>query len=442
MYSPNRNEVRRLAHFGRQPEPYVLGHARQRRHVHCAEAAQPRQHALHQQLRCGGAGGQPDGRDAVEPLGLQAGRVVDQVAGPSQLLPDLPQAVGVGAVLGPDHQDDVNNGCQVPHRLLPVLGGIADVPHVRPGDGGETLLQRGDDAARVIDRERGLRHVGQRQGVCDVEGRHVPHGLHQVNAAVDLADGALDLGMPGMADQHDLAALGGVAAALGVDLGDQRAGGVDHREAAVGRDLFHRAGDAVRAEDRHGAGRHLAQLVDEHGAPLAQALDDVPVVHDLVTDVDGRSELGQGPLDDLDRALHARAEAAGLREDDPHPTPVRLASLEYSRVSSVPPWHRRPRQTIRAVASLHHWPGDLLPRYRTCLRKSRPSCVGRVGVFVGLPYVPSRALEEAGHQASRKGVICAYGAACRLIWFRGRSPTRSLPPWPRLPGRPKQRSPS
>ena len=51
----------------------------------------------------------------------------------------------------------------------------------------------------------------------------------------DLAHRAFDLGMAGMADQDDLAALVGIALALDMDLGDQRAGRVDDRQPALGR---------------------------------------------------------------------------------------------------------------------------------------------------------------------------------------------------------------
>ena len=131
-----------------------------------------------------------------------------------------------------------------------------------------------------------------------------------------LADRALDLGVAGVADQHDLAALGGVAAALVVHLGDQRAGGVDHRQLPVGGQLLDALGDAMGGEDRHRAGRDLVQLIDEHGAAGAQVLHHVAVVDDLVADVDRRAVLLQRPLDDLDRPLHAGAETAGLGQDD------------------------------------------------------------------------------------------------------------------------------
>src|SRR5258708_18561117 len=109
-----------------------------------------------------------------------------------------------------------------------------------------------------------------------------------MDAAADAAHRALDLGVAGMADQDDLAALIGVALPLAVDLGDQRAGRVDDGEAAVLGRRLDRAGDAVRAEDRDAAGRDLVELVDELGALGAQAFDDVAVVHRLVAGKDTR----------------------------------------------------------------------------------------------------------------------------------------------------------
>ena len=48
----------------------------------------------------------------------------------------------------------------------------------------------------------------------------------------DLAHGAFDFGMAGMADQDQRPARVDVSLALGVDLGHQRAGRVQHRQAA------------------------------------------------------------------------------------------------------------------------------------------------------------------------------------------------------------------
>ena len=56
---------------------------------------------------------------------------------------------------------------------------------------------------------------------------------------------AFDLRMAGMADQDQRAALGDIALALVVHLGDQRAGGIEHRQPA-------RRGFVLDAARRHG----------------------------------------------------------------------------------------------------------------------------------------------------------------------------------------------
>jgi hypothetical protein len=80
--------------------------------------------------------------------------------------------------------------------------------------------------------------------------------------------------------------------------------------------LLHGLGDAVGREDQRGAGRHLVQLLDEDGALGLEVVDHKGVVHDLVAHIDGRAELGQRPLHDLDGAIHPGAKAARLGQQD------------------------------------------------------------------------------------------------------------------------------
>ena len=119
-----------------------------------------------------------------------------------------------------------------------------------------------------------------------------------------------------MADQQDVEAVAGVALRLGVDLGDQRAGGVDIDHLAPrglgGHDLRH----AVGGEDDGPVVRAVGQLLDEDGAHRFEALDHVRVVDDLVAHEDRRAPFGQRLFDDLDRPVDARAEAAGCGEKD------------------------------------------------------------------------------------------------------------------------------
>ncbi len=118
--------------------------------------------------------------------------------------------------------------------------------------------------------------------------------------------------MAGVAYQDDRPALADVVLALGVHLGDQRARGVQDRQAAGLGLAHHRAGDAMGAEHRHGPFRDFGQLFDEHRALGLQAIDDVTVMDDLVTHVDRPAVFLQRPVDDVDGANHPCAKAARL----------------------------------------------------------------------------------------------------------------------------------
>ncbi|MNY51145.1 hypothetical protein D3C86_1867090 [compost metagenome] len=72
------------------------------------------------------------------------------------------------------------------------------------------------------------------------------------------------------------------------------------------------------AEDDDDVVRYLVQFLDEDGAAGAQVLDHELVVHHFMAHVDRRAEHFQGAIDDLDRAVDAGAEAAGVGEGDLH----------------------------------------------------------------------------------------------------------------------------
>ena len=167
--------------------------------------------------------------------------------------------------------------------------------------------------------------------------------LDQVDAAFELAHRALDLGMALVADHDEVVAFLVQLGDLDVDLGDERTGRVEDAEAARRGLLAHRLRDAVRAEDQRGARRHVVEVLDEDRALGLQVVDDVGVVDDLVAHVDRRAELGQRALDDLDRAIHAGAKAARLRQHDflethvgtvLHSTPISWTSKRTGRPAS------------------------------------------------------------------------------------------------------------
>ena len=80
----------------------------------------------------------------------------------------------------------------------------------------------------------------------------------------------------------------------------------------------HRLRHAMRAEDHRRAVGHLVEFLDEDRAALLEVVDDVAVVHDFVAHVDRRAQRFERALDDLDRAVDAGAETAGIGEDDVH----------------------------------------------------------------------------------------------------------------------------
>ncbi len=124
--------------------------------------------------------------------------------------------------------------------------------------------------------------------------------------------------MPGVADQDQRAALRDILPALHVDLGDERAGGVEHIQAARLRVGFHRLRYTVRAENSDSAVRDFIELLDETRALAAQIVDNMPVVNDLMAHIDWRAMSFESAIDNLDRADHARTKAAGLSKDNTH----------------------------------------------------------------------------------------------------------------------------
>ena len=265
----------------------------------------------------------PTRPDAFEPGRVQLLGPVDQVARHARLGRDLAQPVRVRAVLRADHQHEVDVPRELAHRALPVLGGVADVVGVRPDHGREALAQPPDHLARVVDAERGLGDEGDALGVGELEPVDVPGRGDEVDAPVDVADRALDLGVAGVADQHDLAALPGVAPPLDVDLADERAGGVDDTRARGPRRPRRPAAATPCALKTTIPPAGTSSVSSTNTAPLARRSSTTA----RLWTISCRTWTG-GPYSssarstDRDGAGHAGAEAARLGKDHPQPRPV------------------------------------------------------------------------------------------------------------------------
>ena len=113
-----------------------------------------------------------------------------------------------------------------------------------------------------------------------------------------------------MADQEQVPPRCEMPLGFPVDLADQRAGGVDVVEFALPRFLGNGFRHAMRGEDHGHIVRNLLQLLDENGAFVLECPDDEPVVDDLVAHINRSAVAFERGLHNLDRANHARAEAA------------------------------------------------------------------------------------------------------------------------------------
>ena len=125
-----------------------------------------------------------------------------------------------------------------------------------------------------------------------------------------------DLDVPPVTDEQDLVAFSGVTLRFQVHLGHQRTGGVHHAQTPCSRFLAYGRGNPVSAEDEQAAVRHLCQVLHETGAAGAQLVHHVPVVNDLVSDVDRWAVSIEHQVDDLDRVRHTGTEAARTGHQD------------------------------------------------------------------------------------------------------------------------------
>ena len=115
-----------------------------------------------------------------------------------------------------------------------------------------------------------------------------------------------------MSDKHDFPALVGVAFHLHVDFGHQRAGRVEHRNVSRRGFVLHALWHTVSGKHHGRAIGNIIQLVHENRPGLAQPIDNIAIVYDLVADIDRCPEQVERAFDDVDGAVDAGAKAAGV----------------------------------------------------------------------------------------------------------------------------------
>lgn len=138
---------------------------------------------------------------ARKPAQVDVGRSVDQPGLHATGAGQFDQPLAVRAVPAADDQNHVRFGRQQAHRLLPVLGGVADVRLRRSDDAGKPLPQAFDDPCRVVDRQGGLREISHFGQVGHSHSIGVRHALDQPDRLRHFARRAYHLIMARMADQ-------------------------------------------------------------------------------------------------------------------------------------------------------------------------------------------------------------------------------------------------
>ena len=175
----------------------------------------------------------------------------------------------------------------------------------------EAALQNADDGGRIVQRQGRLGDIGQVGGIARLEPFGILRRLDQGDGPFgQLPHGAFDLGVAGVADQHNLAARREMPLGLDMDLGDQRTGCIQVEQLAAAGFGGDRLRHAMGRKDHRPIRRALIEFLDEDRPERTQALDDMAVMDDLMPHEDRRAVLFQRAFNDLDGAIHPGTEAA------------------------------------------------------------------------------------------------------------------------------------
>ena len=103
-----------------------------------------------------------------------------------------------------------------------------------------------------------------------------------------------------------------------MNLGNQRAGGVNGAQAESLGPLFEGKGHTMGTEDSYRTGGDLFKFFDKDGTTGSKFSDNMGVVYYFVEDIDGRIVAVKGLFDNGNGPVNSGAESAWLGKDDFH----------------------------------------------------------------------------------------------------------------------------
>jgi hypothetical protein len=136
--------------------------------------------------------------------------------------------------------------------------------------------------------------------------------LNQIDPSISLTHRTFDLRVSGVANHHHFKTIATHLRDFNMDLGDERACGIENGQTSLLRFKSDCSRNAVRRKHHRTALRYFIERLNKDRAALAKSFDDKAVMHDLMSNEDRRSKLLQRPLNDVDCAIHSSAKAPRL----------------------------------------------------------------------------------------------------------------------------------
>jgi hypothetical protein len=140
-----------------------------------------------------------------------------------------------------------------------------------------------------------------------------------------------------------------------MDFCDQRTGSIQNMQAARLCIELDRPCHPMRTEDGDRSCGYFREVFYEARAFCAQAFDDMAVVNNFMSNVDGGAKLRERLLDDVDRPDHAGTKAARLREHYPHRSVLFRATKTVDSITKPCISLSNPGGAMLSVSAMIHY---------------------------------------------------------------------------------------